>query len=355
MRTRFALLTLTVGFLAPAASAADGLKTGTPDVKSISAIAFGPNGVLFLGDPQGAAVFAVDTKDTSPSGKGEVAVEKLDEKAASLLGTTAADLIVNDVKVNPASGNVYVAVTRGKGTDATPAVLRLDRAGSLKLFDLKDVPFAKADLQNAAKDRQQQQSITSMAYTNGKVIVAGLSNEQFASTLRAFAYPFDGTSKSTNVEVFHGAHGALETRSPVQTFIPYNVDGKEEVLAAYTCTPLVRFPVDDLKPGQKVRGITVAELGNRNKPLDIVVYSKGGKDYLLMANSARGVMKIPAEALSGAEPITTRPATETAGVKYETVRELKGVMQLDKLDADRALILVKADSGELNLKTVPMP
>ncbi len=72
----------------------------------------------------------------------------------------------------------------------------------------------------------------------------------------------------------------------------FDIGGKPNVLAAYTCTPLVKFPLSDLKPGSKVRGTTVAELGNHNRPLDMIVYSKGGKDYLLMANSRRGVMKV---------------------------------------------------------------
>ena len=43
------------------------------------------------------------------------------------------------------------------------------------------------------------------------------------------------------------------------------------------------------------KGKTIAELGNRNKPLDMISYKKEGKDYLLMANSSRGVMKISTE------------------------------------------------------------
>jgi len=354
MRTKFALLSLALGLAAGSAAAADGLKSGTPDVKSAAVLAFGPDGVLFIGDAQGAAVFAVDTKDTSPAGKGEVNADKIDEKAAALLGTTAANIAITDVKVNPASGNVYMAVTRGKGPGAAPVILRLDRTGKLAEFALKDVPYAKAELAGAS-DRQRTMAITSMAFSNGKVIVAGMGNEEFASTLRAIKYPFDKSDKPTSVEVFHGAHGGLETKSPVQTFVPYSVGGKDEVVAAYTCTPLVRFPVDDLKPGQKVRGTTVAELGNRNKPLDMIVYSKGGKDYILSANSARGVMKIPAEALNGATPITEPvKGGGTAGVKYETVGELKDVVQLDKLDADRAVLLVKAGSN-YDLKTIPLP
>jgi len=340
---------------AAAAPAADGLKPGTPDVKAVSALAFGPDGVLFVGDPQSAAVFAVATGDTAPAGKSEVNVAKLDQQVAGLLGVQPAEVKVNDVKVNPASGNVYLAVTRSaKGMTPSPVLLKLDRAGKLGLFEMKDVPFAKAELVSLGAGTERAPAITGLAYSNGKVIVAGMATEEFASTLRAIPYPFDAAVKPTSVEIFHGAHGKLETRAPVQTFVPYTVDGKEEVVAAYTCTPLVRFEVDALKPGQKVRGKTVAELGNRNQPLDMIVYSKGGKDYLLMANSSRGVMKIPAAELSGATPITTRPKGEKEGVGYETVADLKGVMQLDKLDAGRALVLVKADDG-LGLKTVPLP
>jgi len=47
---------------------------------------------------------------------------------------------------------------------------------------------------------------------------------------------------------------------------------------AYTCTPLVQFAIPDLKPGAKVKGKTIAELGNRNRPLDMIDYQKDGKD-----------------------------------------------------------------------------
>ena len=36
---------------------------GTPALESIGAIAFGPDNVLFVGDSQGAAVYAVDIRD----------------------------------------------------------------------------------------------------------------------------------------------------------------------------------------------------------------------------------------------------------------------------------------------------
>ena len=42
------------------------------------------------------------------------------------------------------------------------------------------------------------------------------------------------------------------------------------------------FPRRRPEAGQKIRGKTVAELGNRNSPLDMIVYEKDGKQFLLL-------------------------------------------------------------------------
>lgn len=331
---------------------AEGLAKGTADAKSATALAFGPHGLLFIGDTAGAAIYAVDTGDAKTAGDKPINFERIDAKLASLLGSPG-QVKINDVKVNPASGNVYIALTRGTGAGQA-AIVRLTRGGELEPLGLKDVPMAKVVIPNPAAGKGAATSITSMSFVNGKLIVAGLSNEQFASTLRAFEFPFKEADKGSAIEIFHGAHGRIETQAPIRSFVPYKVAGEESVIATYTCTPLVKIPVSELKPGAKVKGKTVAELGNRNQPLDMIVYEKGGKDYILVANSARGVMKIPAEALSGAEAITARPKTELAGVKYEKIEDLKGVMQLDKLDAHHAILLVKSGEG-FDLKTIDLP
>jgi hypothetical protein len=337
-----------------AAGRADDLKAGTPDLKSATALAFGPNGLLFVGDSAGAAVFAIDTGDTKAAGKDALNVEKLNSKIAAALGSTDADVKINDVRVNPASGNVFVGVSRGTGAGA-PAIVKVGRDGSVSPLALKDVKFAKVAIPNPATKggKGPPEVITQIAYADGKVFVAGLSSEQFASTLRAIPYPFKDADKGTSIEIIHTAHGAaLETRSPIRTFVPYKVAGEDTIMAAYTCTPLVKIPVADLKPGEKVKGKTIAELGNRNQPLDMIVYKKDGKDYVLMANSARGVMKIAAADFAGATELTTAVnGGGTAGVKAETIKELTDVVQLDKLDDGHAILLLK--SGDL--KTVPLP
>ena len=164
---------------------------------------------------------------------------------------------------------------------------------------------------------------------------------------------FGSSRRYIGIEIFHGSHGQLETRSPVRTFTAANIDDAPCLLAAYTCTPLVKIPIAVLQPGEKIRGETIAELGNHNRPLDMIVYQKGGASFILMANDARGVMKIPMANIEQATAITA-PVHDKAGAAYETLDGVEGVVQLDRLNYENALLLVQSDSG-LSLKTMALP
>jgi hypothetical protein len=335
------------------------MKKGTPDLKSAGPLAFAPEGILLVGDPIGGAVFALATEDTKGSPDSvKLDVPAIDEKVAAALGTSPNDILINDLSVNPASGTAYLSVSRGKGPSATPVIVTVDGTGKIAELSLKSIAFSKATLPNPVnpgegKNNQRAEAITDLAYADGRVIVAGLSNEEFASNLRSIPFPFKDANPGSAVEIYPGAHGKYETRSPVRTFAVYAIAKEPNVLAAYTCTPLVRFPLNDLKPGTKVRGTTVAELGNRNRPLDIIIYQSGGKDFALMTNSSRGVMKIPLENIEKIQGITEK-INDKAGATYETIASLKGVDQLDRLNKENAVILVR-EGGPLNLKTIPLP
>ncbi len=339
-----------------------GMQKGNPDIQSAGPLAFGPEGILFIGDTRGAAVFAVATADTaSRTEPAALKVEKLDQKIADLLGTKPQEIQVNDLAVNPASGSVYLSVTRGRGPDGTPVILKVGPDGKLTEVALKDVRYARVLLPNApdAKAVQRGQSlraesITDLAFADGRLFVAGLSNEEFSSRLLAVPFPFQDLSEGASIEFYHGSHGRFETNSPVRTFVATEISGKPHLLAAYTCTPLVKVPLSDLRPGTHVKGTTIAELGNRNRPLDMVTYSKNGQDYLLMANNSRGVMKVDMSSASKAESITSQ-VPDTKGLPYETIKDLKGVVQLDKLGDTRAVLLVQNEAGSLNLETIDLP
>lgn len=341
------------------AASSNGLVSGKADIKSAGPLAFGPDGILFVGDSMQASIFAIDTEDTkSGSVAAQVDIKGINEKIAALVGTSSDQVLVNDVKVNPASKNIYLSASRGRGPDATPLLLRVDAAGKIEVLSLDHVKYAMVTLPDPPESKAgprnpRMDTITQVAYVGGNVLVAGLSNEEFSSNLRTIPYPFHNAAKGANIEIFHGSHKRYETNSPIRTFVPYTIGNQQFILAAYTCTPLVKIPVSELKPGNKVKGTTIAELGSGNRPIDMVTYRKDGHDFLLMANSSRGVMKLSTEHLDAFQPITT-PVEETAGVPYQTLKELQGVQHLVKFDDSKALILASAGSS-MELKTIPLP
>ncbi len=330
-----------------------------PSLSSIGALSFGPGGVLFAADNQAATIFAIDLGAlASGATPGTKDVAALDQKIAAMVGTTAASVAITDLAVHPTSKNSFVAIRRGEGANAQPALLRIDGAGKIDLLSLASAKFTSVTLPNPAAAtpdgrRGRTQSVTDLAFTNGRLFVAGLSNEEFASKLWSVAYPFTSVDRGASVEIYHGNHGQLETRSPVMTFLPYSVDNQPVIIAGYTCTPLVKFPVGSLRQGEKLLGTTMLELGAGNQPIDMVLYNKEGRDYLLMANTRHGVLKIPTSQFSSAPAITSRIGG-TQGT-FEHVAALSGIEQLDLLDAQRSIVLARASDGSRNLSAVALP
>ena len=104
------------------------------------------------------------------------------------------------------------------------------------------------EAQPKARENPRMLTITDMVYLNGNLLVAGLSNEEWSSTLRSIPFPFESTSApGTQVQIWHASHGRYETESPIRTLVPYTISGKQYVIASYTCTPLVEIPVSDLE------------------------------------------------------------------------------------------------------------
>ena len=342
------------------------MSSGKPDFKSINQLAFGPDGILFLADSKSAAIFAVDTGDKKATTSAALKVEGINDKIAALLGTAKDQILINDLAVNPISHTAYLAVARGRSADAAPVLIKVDSTGKVSAVTLDNVKFSKAQLPDAPidgvvgdgkkKSNPRNESITDIAFLEDRVLIAGLSNEEFSSSLRAIPFPFKTVANGTSVEIYHGAHGRFETRSPIRTFVPFKVGNEPQLLAAYTCTPLVQFPLKELAPGAKIKGKTVAELGNMNRPLDMIVYQKDGKDYLLLANSARGVMKVSTDNIAGTESITA-PVTGggTKGLTYKTVEGWTGIDQLDRLDDKNALVVRHNEAGAVSLESLPLP
>ena len=82
-----------------------GLAMGSPDIRSVGPLAFGPEGVLFVGDNAGASIFALDVGDVLTVGQREsLDLEDLDTSLASYMGCSREDVQIRDMAVHPPLG-----------------------------------------------------------------------------------------------------------------------------------------------------------------------------------------------------------------------------------------------------------
>jgi len=329
---------------------------GNPGIASINSLSFGPEGILFIGDSDNAAIYAIDTKDNKVAEKSEnIAVEDFDGKIAAALGTTPDKIRITDMAVNPISKVAYFSVHNHSGT---PVLLKLV-GKELQNVSLTDISYSETSLNNAvakdAKDRRgralRRWAISDMKYHNGKVLVSGLSNKEFSSAFRSIPFPFTAKNEFATLEIYHAAHGRYETYAPIKTFDVTTINKKEYLLASYTCTPLVLFPIDELEGGKHLKGRTIAELGAGNSPLDIIHFKKGNELTFYMSNTNRPVMRIDFSDITKFEGALTEPVEEfgtATGLTYDNL-PFVNVQQMDELDEEKVLILRRRNDGNLYL------
>ncbi|HVF95968.1 MAG TPA: hypothetical protein VM871_01530 [Flavisolibacter sp.] len=324
------------------------------DVKSISAIAFGPDGILFIGDSKSATVFAVNTKDIKKGKAAAYDIKNIDQKIAAVLGTDVANMTITDMAVNPISKKLYIAV---QSSDGTPVLLKVD-GDKMEAVPFKDMTSSSVVLANApaedAKDGRGRSlrisSISDIGYADGKLLVSGLSNHQFSSSFKSIPYPFTNKQDEATLEIYHAAHGRYETSAPIKTFTTATINNKKYLVASYTCTPLVLFPMDELKPGMHVKGRTVAEMGSGNTPIDMITLGAGSESFLMMANTKHPVAKVDYKNIASFEGTLTEPVKGTGGVQF-TATPMTNVLQIDKLDDRQVVMLQKKANGDVDLWT----
>ncbi|MEI9809268.1 MAG: hypothetical protein WDO16_16170 [Bacteroidota bacterium] len=230
-----------------------GLKKGTAAVQSINAMAFGPDGILFIGDSKSATVFAIDTKDKTVVEKAAAAeIKNIDQKIAAALGTEVKNIRIQDIAVNPLSKKIYCAVQSG---DGTPVLLTLE-GDKVQSVPFKDIAFSTISIANVpgeeAKDRGgrplRDQTISDLGYADGSVLLSGLSNQEFGSTFRKIAFPFTDKQEQASLEIYHAAHGRYETNAPIRTFTTAELNGKKYLGSKLYLYAFGVVPLDELKP-----------------------------------------------------------------------------------------------------------
>jgi hypothetical protein len=235
-------------------------------------------------------------------------------------------------------------------------LLRVTAAGAITEVGFQGMRYSQAEILNAPGADQSYGrngsartfTVTDLAFADGEVLVAGLSNEEFSSNFRRISFPFSDDFGATSLEIYHVSHGQNETHAPIMTFLPTEVDGASTILAAYTCTPLVAFDMSGLANGGHVFGKTIAELGAGNRPLDIIRYEVDGTEQILISNSRHPLMKVDPQLIPGAASL--RNPTKETGISFTAVQET-GIRQMDNLNTD--FIVLLQDRGEgLELRSV---
>ena len=135
----------------------------------------------------------------------------------------------------------------------------------------------------------------------------------------------------------------------------------------------MKYPLDSLKPDAVVKGTSVIELGSGNKPLDMFSYEKDGKLYVLsntfrFHHSRKPFGPSPywtvrfEQSLLSQNAKVNEEAVQRLGGGYKPITDqiqlieaYHGVVQMDRLDETRALVMKTTEGGDFNLEPLPLP
>jgi len=364
-------------------------KTDVP--RYAGALTFAPDGTLFVGDNVSSAVFAYKADQAQPErldpNAPPLEVDSVDKRIASIVHSAIGRVEINGMAVHPTSREIYLSVSRHSSGGVAPAIVKVSPTGNINEFNLnsparsefriKDAPtpdqhFADRAGQwpvpspeqyhEKATTPMRSMTIVDMKFHNGELYIAGISNEEFASTLRRVPYPFTDKISETKIKIYHDAHAQWETRAPIRAMTFANVDGKDMLIAGYTCSPLVLIPVDDLKNGAQVEGHVIGDMGN-GQPISMFIVKYNGEESLFVTNAAHDPRIIPIASLQHAKVITEadsnhKPILDTTGlpqgVAGKAVMFVGSSLHADVLDDKFIISLTRnANSGKLNLESLP--
>lgn len=355
-------------------------------IKSLGVLKFSDEGVLFVGDNIEGQIIAINLTDEPNVAKDfEINVYNVDQKIAATLGTTSDNIQIHDLAVHPLSGEVYLSVSRGKGLDSHPALVKVGSENQVKVIDLTEFEITAQALdklpdanrrivlrgtgapptpKEIAKSKRSLRtlSIVSIEYHEGDLFVSGISNEEFCSVLRRMPFPFDGNESVSQIEMYHIVHDSYESRAPIRSMVVKEIDGIKQLIAAYTCSPLVLIPLEELKDNAKVKARTLGDMGN-GQPIDMVSFQLNNKEMLFVTNNSRSPMVIPVDELQNAKVVTDKDFERGSKLDLHHLMPYgpigKSIMfsgaslRIDLLNEKQFVSLNRdAESGSLDLETI---
>ncbi len=143
------------------------------------------------------------------------------------------------------------------------------------------------------------------------------------------------------------------------------------MLGAFACTPIAKFPLKDISSGASIRGTSVVELGNRNRPLDLFAYTNASGSWIV-CNTLRSAkdlfgpskywgVRVSVKLLNENSPAKTNENAVRRDVKsakgpegIEILDALSGATQVSKL-SDSQMVALRENGDKLKLEIVPLP
>jgi len=300
------------------------------DLKFAGALEFSDQGTLFVGDNVNGAIYAFDMQESNqPKQISPIKIDDIDVRIGNLLGVGPRAIEINDMEVHPISHEVFISVSRIGNYATKPAIIKVSHTGQIDLLDLNTFNHTKQALANypdqetkfkarglmgqppTPKDLAKGDvnlsslAIMDMVFHKNELYVAGVAYDNFLSSLRKISFPFNGSQTTTSVEMYHIAHDQYETRAPIRAMSIQTIDGEEQLIAAYTCSPIVMVPLDKIVDGAKIAANSIGDMGN-GQPIDMIPYTLNDQSMLFVTNNSRSPQVIPLSGLNGAKVVTDK-------------------------------------------------
>jgi hypothetical protein len=286
-------------------------------VKSVGQMTFADANTVVIADWRAGEIHALQLPPAASAAAKPFNLKNISAPIAKALHTGPDKLRFEDMAFRPGAELAYVTVSIDRDDNVpSPALVSVDSGGKVAVVDLKKTPHTSAEIKSRPTSDQRlwdmpeaTLTVTDLVFHDGKLYVAGLSGESFASTLRVYDFPFTGAATATSIEMYHAVHNEIETRAPIRKMTIVSLNGEPTLVAAYTCTPLVTIPLKDLKDGAHIIGKTIAELGWGSAPVDMVTFDAGQGPMVLLINSHKSadLMSVPAIAEASAQPGLATP------------------------------------------------
>ena len=229
-----------------------GLEIGRPAIQSAGPITFSPDGILFVADNAGAAIYAIDLarrRDGRSAGRDRgprLAPRGLSSAAArgrlrpgpggspvfaralplgACRGSGDAALPVLDpgrcrrrARRRPARGACRSHGPRSRTRRPSTTSVTTARLAGRASRPTRSSRSTASDLRLEREPLRTRPSPTSSTSTACCSSPAPRTRSS-PSTLRRIPFPFNGGAESSSLEIFHVSHGKYETHSPIRTFV----------------------------------------------------------------------------------------------------------------------------------------